>query len=70
MALPHAQISYDLSGPANHQPPGRPDNNNFAPRFSLAYSPVNPGASWARFFGKGGVLSRGAAWFTTASAAS
>ncbi|HXI38639.1 MAG TPA: carboxypeptidase regulatory-like domain-containing protein [Bryobacteraceae bacterium] len=61
-AMPNAQISYDLSGPANHQPSWyRPDNNNFAPRFSLAYSPVNPGGLMGRIFGKTGVFRAGAA---------
>jgi len=61
-AMPHAQISYDLSGPANHQPTWyRPDNNNFAPRFSLAYSPVNPGGLLGKIFGRSGVFRAGAA---------
>ena len=61
-AMPNAQISYDLSGPANHQPTWyRPDNNNFAPRFSLAYSPVNPGGLMGKIFGKSGVFRAGAA---------
>lgn len=61
-AMPNAQISYSLNGPANHQPSWYgPDNNNFAPRFSVAYSPVNPGGLLGKIFGKGGVFRAGAA---------
>lgn len=41
-AMPNARLSYQLSGPANN---GRNwwqrDNNNWAPRFSFAFSPAN-----------------------------
>ncbi len=52
-AMPNARLRYQLSGPAND---GRDwwqrDNNNWAPRFSFAYSPKN---------GQWGVLRGGAA---------
>jgi len=61
-AMPNAQISYNLNGPVNHQPSWYgPDNNNFAPRLSLAYSPNNPGGLLGKIFGRGGVFRAGAA---------
>jgi hypothetical protein len=61
-AMPHSQISYSLNGPANHQSSWYgPDNNNFAPRLSMAYSPSNLGGVAGKIFGKGGVFRVGAA---------
>ena len=59
-ALPSAQLVYNLSGPANGKPGwyGR-DNNNWAPRLSLAYAP-SEGSAAAKILGKGSVLRAGA----------
>lgn len=57
--MPNALLSYDLIGPANGRPGwyGR-DNNNWAPRFGFAYSPVKDGAL-ASILGKGSVFRGG-----------
>ena len=59
-ALPSAKLIYDLAGPANGQPGwyGR-DNNNFAPRLSVAYAPLD-GSFGANVLGKGSVIRAGA----------
>ncbi len=52
-AMPNARLQYQLSGPANNQRDWwKRDTNNWAPRFSFAYSPNN--SKW-------GVLRGGAA---------
>ena len=56
-AMPNALLSYALNGPVNHQPSWYgSDNNNFAPRFSLAYSPANQGGVLGKIFGTSGVF--------------
>ena len=58
--LPTSMITYNLGGPVNHGPGWFPrDNNNFAPRVSLAYAPDGDGF-WTRMLGKGSVLRGGA----------
>ncbi len=60
-AMPNAMLTYDLGGPVNNGPGWyRRDNNNWAPRFNLAYAPVSDGF-WGRLFGKGSVIRAGAA---------
>ncbi len=60
-ALPNAELSYGLIGPANNGVPlFNRDNNNFAPRLSLAYSPQNDSGLGAKILGKGGVFRAGA----------
>ncbi len=60
-ALPHALMQYDFIGPTNGKPSWyKRDNNNFAPRLSLAYSPTNPESFAGKLLGKGGVLRAGA----------
>lgn len=62
-AMPHARLTYDLAGPSNGKASwyGR-DNNNWAPRFSFAYSPNTSGGGWLKkLFGDAGVLRGGAA---------
>jgi hypothetical protein len=59
-ALPTAMITYDLGGPANGGKPWFPsDNNNFAPRFSVAWAPEADGLA-GKLFGKGSVIRAGA----------
>ena len=61
-AMPNAILSYALNGPHNHQPSWYgPDNNNFGPRFSLAYSPKDRGGLLQAIFGNGGVFRAGGA---------
>ncbi len=62
-ALPDATLKYALAGPANDAKDWYArDKNNFAPRFSFAYSKANP-SNWLTksIFGSGGVLRGGAA---------
>jgi hypothetical protein len=60
-AMPNASLTFDLAGPANGKPGWyQRDNNNFAPRFSFAYSPEFDGF-WGKLFGKGSVVRGGAA---------
>lgn len=60
-AMPNASLTYALAGPANGKPGWyQRDNNNFAPRFSFAYSPEYDGF-WGKLFGKGSVVRGGAA---------
>jgi hypothetical protein len=58
-AMPNAALTYELGGPVNG---GRDwfnrDNNNFAPRFSVAYAPESDGF-FGKLFGKGSVLRAG-----------
>jgi hypothetical protein len=58
--LPSATLSYDLGGPANNGPGWYPrDNNNFAPRLSVAYAPEGD-SLLVRLLGKGSVVRGGA----------
>jgi hypothetical protein len=44
-------VTFDLSGPANNRPSFYGwDKNNFAPRFSFAWSPTAPEGGFLRFF--------------------
>jgi hypothetical protein len=59
-ALPTATLTYALGGPVNKGPGWFPrDNNNFAPRFSMAYAPDGDGLI-TKLLGKGSVLRAGA----------
>ncbi len=59
-ALPTAQLSYVLGGPANNGAAYyKTDKNNFAPRLALAYSPEGDGLL-AKLAGKGSVFRAGA----------
>ena len=61
-AMPNAILSYALNGPANGKSSWyNPDNNNFGPRFSLAYSPKDRGGLLQKIFGTGGVFRAGGA---------
>ena len=61
-AMPNAILSYALNGPANGKSSWyNPDNNNFGPRFSLAYSPKDRGGLLQKLFGTGGVFRAGGA---------
>jgi hypothetical protein len=56
---PNALLTYDLNGPANGRDSWyRRDNNNFAPRFSFAYSPQKDGLL-SSIMGKGSVFRGG-----------
>jgi hypothetical protein len=59
--LTHNIMSYDFNGPANGTASwyGR-DNNNFAPRAAIAYSPEATEGFMGALFGKNGVLRAGA----------
>jgi hypothetical protein len=58
--LPNALLSYNLAGPVNNAPGwyGR-DNNNWAPRLAMAYSPQGDGFL-SKVMGKGSVFRAGA----------
>lgn len=59
-ALPDSTITYNLGGPVNHGPGWFPrDNNNFAPRLSVAWSPDGDDA-FSHLLGKGSVIRAGA----------
>jgi len=61
-AMPHAYLTYSLSGPANGKPSWYgADNADFAPRFSLAYSPKDRGGIMQKIFGSNGVFRMGGA---------
>lgn len=61
-AMPHALLQYDLNGPVNGKPSWyNPDNNNFGPRFSLAYAPTDHSGMRGKIFGRNGVFRAGAA---------
>ena len=57
--MPNAALTYALGGPANN---GKGwydrDNNNFAPRFNIAYAPVSD-SMFGKLFGKGSVIRAG-----------
>jgi hypothetical protein len=61
-AMPNAILSYSPNGPVNGKPSWyNPDDNNFGPRFSLAYSPKDRGGLLQAIFGNGGVFRMGGA---------
>ncbi len=61
-AMPNAILSYNLNGPVNGKSSWyNPDDNNFGPRFALAYSPKDRGGLLQKIFGNGGVLRAGGA---------
>jgi hypothetical protein len=61
-AMPSATLQYDLNGPANGKPSWyNPDNNNFGPRFSLAYAPTDHAGILGKIFGKNGSFRAGGA---------
>ncbi|HTQ53236.1 MAG TPA: carboxypeptidase regulatory-like domain-containing protein [Bryobacteraceae bacterium] len=61
-AMPNAYLSYDLGGPVNGKASWYgSDNNNFGPRFALAYSPRNHDGWLKRVFGSEGALRMGGA---------
>jgi hypothetical protein len=58
--LPSANITYALGGPVNNGKDWYPrDNNNFAPRLSMAYAPDGDGLA-TKLLGKGSVIRVGA----------
>ena len=59
--LANARNTYSLIGPANGQPSwfGR-QNDNFAPRLAVAYSPQSDSGLGTKILGKGGVFRAGA----------
>ena len=61
-ALPNAENSYSLVGPANGGTTGwfGRQNANFAPRLAIAYSPQSDAGLGAKILGKGGVFRAGA----------
>jgi hypothetical protein len=55
-AMPNSKLTYTLGGSANDGPGWfKRDQNNFAPRFSLAFAPESDGM-FGKLFGKGSVL--------------
>ena len=70
-AMPNAILSYALNGPVNGKSSWyNPDDNNFGPRFSLAYSPKDRGGLLQKDLRQRRRLPRGRrACFTIASAA-
>jgi hypothetical protein len=61
-AMPNALLSYSLGGPVNGKPSWyEPDNNNFGPRFALAYSPRGHEGWLQRIFGNNGAFRMGGA---------
>ncbi len=60
-AMPNAFLTYALAGPTRDGAGFyKRDNNNFAPRFSMAWAPVSDNLA-GRLFGKGSVLRLGGA---------
>ena len=56
---PNALLTYALGGPPNNGPGWyQRDNNNWAPRFNVAYAPVSDGL-FGKLFGKGSVIRAG-----------
>ncbi len=61
-AMPNSYLSYSLNGPVNGKASWyNPDNNNFGPRFALAYSPRGHDGWLKRIFGNNGVFRMGGA---------
>ncbi len=61
-AMPNAILSYSPNGPVNGKSSWyNPDDNNFGPRFALAYAPKDRGGLLGKIFGNGGVFRAGGA---------
>ena len=61
-AMPDAILQYALNGPVNGKPSWYgSDNNNFGPRFALAFSPKDRGGIMQKIFGTNGVFRMGGA---------
>ena len=61
-SMPNTILSYNLNGPVNGKPSWyNPDDNNFGPRFALAYSPKDRGGILQAIFGNNGVFRAGGA---------
>jgi Carboxypeptidase regulatory-like domain len=61
-AMPDAILSYALNGPVNGKPSWwNPNDNNFGPRFALAFSPKDRGGLIEKIFGNSGVFRMGGA---------
>jgi hypothetical protein len=61
-AMPNSILSYNLNGPVNGKSSWyNPDDNNFGPRFALAYSPKDRGGLLQAIFGNNGVFRAGGA---------
>jgi len=61
-AMPNSILSYSPNGPVNGKPSWyNPDDNNFGPRFALAYSPKDRGGILQAIFGNEGVFRAGGA---------
>jgi Carboxypeptidase regulatory-like domain len=61
-AMPNTILSYSPNGPVNGKSSWyNPDDNNFGPRFALAYSPKDRGGILQAIFGNGGVFRAGGA---------
>jgi hypothetical protein len=60
--MPNAILSYSPNGPVNGKSSWyNPDDNNFGPRFALAFSPKDRGGLIQKIFGNGGVFRAGGA---------
>ncbi|HUA18766.1 MAG TPA: TonB-dependent receptor [Bryobacteraceae bacterium] len=60
--MPNAILSYSPNGPVNGKPSWyNPNDNNFGPRFALAYSPKDRGGLLGKIFGSSGVFRAGGA---------
>jgi hypothetical protein len=60
--MPNAILSYSPNGPVNGKSSWyNPDDNNFGPRFALAYAPKDTGGVLGKIFGSGGVFRMGGA---------
>jgi hypothetical protein len=61
-AMPNSILSYALDGPVNGKSSWwNPNDNNFGPRFALAFSPKDRGGLLQKVFGSGGVFRMGGA---------
>ena len=58
--LPHNLMQYDFNGPSNGKMSWyKRDNNNFAPRLAMAFSPGDSGGFFGKLLGSSGVLRAG-----------
>jgi len=58
-SMPNAALTYNLGGPVNNGKGWyQRDNNNWAPRFNVAYAPVSD-SLFGKLFGKGSVIRAG-----------
>jgi Carboxypeptidase regulatory-like domain len=61
-AMPDSILTYALNGPVNGKPSWwNPNDNNFGPRFALAFSPKDRGGLLQAIFGNSGVFRMGGA---------